>query len=1446
MPKLNEAIKDGVNAAVTNRPGKSFGTVFVEKKKQLDNLQSELAAAIMPSIPGMPAGKFFDMGLGVDFHSTIIPPSPLCAVPDVNMVYDLFTMLFVAINTVMPDAPEEDKEPEMDENGNPVPQPVSVASVARAIVTMMQPTLKINNQWVANAGVGIQHLPAAFVHGPAPTVAPMAQAEMFMGSSTVLADGAPFSYQFLPALSCNLVGIPPPFRLKSGKPKMTLMAPSASLVGVLPLGAAVLVGGPPTIDLFALGITLGLKGMGKLWKHGGGALFEAFIKKVNNKFGSKYDDFLRRMKCFWFGEPVDVATGRVYSENEDFSFGGPIPLQWNRIYFSDSDTKSPLGRGWHHSYDLYHSKAEDGIILLKLSDGRTLPMPQLIPSDEFYHPIEKLFWSFNGQHYTLIDENGLHYIFENTGNSTKTSKVTLIKNATGNSITLKYNNDQQLTTIIDSVGRIFKLSYNHTFGLLEKVELLNDDYHSIWQHAYVYNEDQLLHKVIDVQNATKTFEYKDGLLVHLENQLGLNFYWEYQIKDNKARCIHTWGDEGILEYHAKYEKGKTIVTNSLGHTTTYHYTPGLLINKIIDPLGNITINKYNKHQELVLTIDPMGNSTKFAYNKQNMLVKEENAFGNSQKFSYDKQNRLLTSTTYGGATFKRILNENGQATEIDYPNGNTLELNYQNGKLHQLIDQDQQITTLSWDSKHNLSQITAPNGTVSTMEYDFFGQLIKAKSPNGAITSYQYDLVGNVLELIEPTGSKHTFTYDNGGNVLSANDGNRQVEFTYWGLGNLKTRKENGRLVKFTYDTEEQLKSIINEGGEAYRFLRDGNGAIIGEWGFDGLSRQYTRNLNGQVTAVNTPSTGATNYKYNPLGQVIAVNYPDHSYELYNYNKDGALIEATNANNQVLLKRDKTGQILEELQNGHCIKHSYNAFGQRTQLESSLGANIKHNYNVLGQLTQTTAQQTETKPWQAGYSYDMMGYEIERNLNGIQQKTQRDIAGRVTQQLVHNKNVEYSRRQYFWNPANQLQKLIKNGEATDFSYDLVGNLASASYKNGIETIYKTSDAIGNLYNNRDKKGYTYNKGGKLIEDPNYTYEYNDLGFLTQKTSKNDRSKRFSVLIDEDSNNSFITWNYHWYANGNLQKVTNNDGIHTEYKYDALGRRTAVIKNNTLHRSIYDGNVLLHEFNYSLKDKPQLVIDQQGVLSYDKAEPVNNLITWVFNEGSFVPQAKIVNGETYSIISDHLGTPVEAYNTEGKKVWSCELDIYGKAINFTGSKTFIPFRYQGQYEDEETGLYYNRFRYYSPDSGTYISQDPIRLESGEPNFYSYVRDINSEIDPFGEAGMPWHHLIPQEMFKNADFMQQLNQVTGGNAKNYIHRQGAFVEEGLHKVIHKGAGGGKWNDTFKKWAKDADYDFTKKSLQNQLKKMMKDNNIPKSSRNFARKYKRKTKTKFKCKG
>uniref|UniRef100_UPI00035E9A5E RHS repeat domain-containing protein n=1 Tax=Paenibacillus fonticola TaxID=379896 RepID=UPI00035E9A5E len=127
----------------------------------------------------------------------------------------------------------------------------------------------------------------------------------------------------------------------------------------------------------------------------------------------------------------------------------------------------------------------------------------------------------------------------------------------------------------------------------------------------------------------------------------------------------------------------------------------------------------------------------------------------------------------------------------------------------------------------------------------------------------------------------------------------------------------------------------------------------------------------------------------------------------------------------------------------------------------------------------------------------------------------------------------------------------------------------------------------------------------------------------------------------------------------------------------------------------------------------------------------SLITWVFEDGTFHPAAKITSEGHYSIVTDHLGTPVEMYDEHGERVWSCELDIYGNVRKFIlkGDHNACPFRYPGQYEDVETGLYYNRFRYYSPHEGMYTQQDPIGLAGGI-RLYGYVDDPIIWVDVFG--------------------------------------------------------------------------------------------------------------------
>ncbi|MEM0942226.1 MAG: RHS repeat domain-containing protein, partial [Bacteroidota bacterium] len=95
------------------------------------------------------------------------------------------------------------------------------------------------------------------------------------------------------------------------------------------------------------------------------------------------------------------------------------------------------------------------------------------------------------------------------------------------------------------------------------------------------------------------------------------------------------------------------------------------------------------------------------------------------------------------------------------------------------------------------------------------------------------------------------------------------------------------------------------------------------------------------------------------------------------------------------------------------------------------------------------------------------------------------------------------------------------------------------------------------------------------------------------------------------------WQYEWQDNGMLKSVRKPDGTYVRFEYNALGRRTAKVLNGQIQRVVYDGNVLLHQWEYEEKDRPKTVTDEVGMLKIDKEEPVENLVTWVFEEGTFV-------------------------------------------------------------------------------------------------------------------------------------------------------------------------------------------------------------------------------------
>ncbi|MBL0341136.1 MAG: RHS repeat-associated core domain-containing protein [Bacteroidetes bacterium] len=177
---------------------------------------------------------------------------------------------------------------------------------------------------------------------------------------------------------------------------------------------------------------------------------------------------------------------------------------------------------------------------------------------------------------------------------------------------------------------------------------------------------------------------------------------------------------------------------------------------------------------------------------------------------------------------------------------------------------------------------------------------------------------------------------------------------------------------------------------------------------------------------------------------------------------------------------------------------------------------------------------------------------------------------------------------------------------------------------------------------------------------------------------------------------------------NAQKVIRPDKKEVSFTYDPLGRRLSKTFQDKITNWVWDGNLPLHEW---IEESSQQHLEVSAKGELEKSSAPENIITWVFQPESFAPVAKLLNGEAFSIVSDHLGTPAEMYNGKGDKVWEVNLNIYGQIRTIEGYAADCPFRYPGQYEDEETGLYYNRFRYYDADEGTYVSQDPIGLMGG---------------------------------------------------------------------------------------------------------------------------------------
>ena len=447
------------------------------------------------------------------------------------------------------------------------------------------------------------------------------------------------------------------------------------------------------------------------------------------------------------------------------------------------------------------------------------------------------------------------------------------------------------------------------------------------------------------------------------------------------------------------------------------------------------------------------------------------------------------------------------------------------------------------------------------------------------------------------------------------------------------------------------------------------------------------------------------------------VEYHDKDWVEFCYDKGGALIEATNQHTILKFERNPARQIVKEWQCGHWIESVYDALGRRTHVNSSLGAIIATHRDEMGRSSKITAAQAGKRAWVAQMRYNELGKETERAMpGGLMSIWLYDATGKAIKHSVANRRRDTRMRCYEWDVNNKLKR-AKNeltGDHTAFSYDDHGYLVASRVNDRYSYIFRYPDEAGNIYETHEKTDRIYSPGGRLEHTGVNTGELKNKargghGKLVTKGTKYDFDAQGNLIKKETSTGD--VWQYLYYSSGMLSKVVLPDETEITFKYDPIGRRIEKQAAGFTKRFIWDGNHPLHEL--------------EGL----------ELVTWLFDDG-FVPMAKLTNEGAYSIIPDYLGTPTEAYSGTGERIWSAELDIYGRLRSLAGDVGFVPFRFQGQYHDIEIGLYHNRLRYYDPGSGQYTQQVPFGLcpqaaiACYSPNPYSYVRDPNWQVNPFG--------------------------------------------------------------------------------------------------------------------
>ncbi len=756
-----------------------------------------------------------------------------------------------------------------------------------------------------------------------------------------------------------------------------------------------------------------------------------------------------------------------------------------------------------------------------------------------------------------------------------------------------------------------------------------------------------------------------------------------------------------------------------------YYANSDLVSQIRDNIGRTVSYTYDEQKRLTKVTDVMGGETFYTYDGAHRMLTMKDARGTTNLINeYDYAGRVKKQTLADGTIyqFAYTLGDSSKVvqTDVTNPRGLVRRMNF-NDKAYPVSEvfgvgrPDAWGFTYERDTVSNrILRVTDTWDQKTSFNYDSNGNMLSSTyledTPDAITTSATYTDFDNVATTTDVLNRTSSFSYDTRGQLTAAADWlNRSSSFTYNDRGQLLTATDNlNRTSRFTYDRGALVESEDPTGRKVRRYI-DNAGRVTRTYDPMGGVAKYRYNKVNRPTHVTDPlgrtaallhdavgnileitdsKGGKIRYTYDPMSRPLTRTDQLDRVETYQYDAYGNLWKAT----------DHKGQITE---------FSYDVFNRPTLVRYHDNTTTAYSYDEKARVSSVTDSASGT----ITYGYDAYDRVNSETMASGTVNYAYDAGGRQSSMKAPNQALVV----YSYDTADRVQSITQDGQIVSFTYDDVDRRLSMTLPNGIVAYY-TYDTASQL------RSLTYKRGMTVLGDVSFEYDANGRrthvsGSLAQILSPGifdntsyDAANQQNVVnaqsLTYDQNGNLLsdgTNTYTWNARDELVAMSGLN-LTASFAYDGEGRRVSKTINGLTTTYVYDG--------------------LQAVEEHEQAGPVTTQVAGGLDEVFF----RKTGTNSEFLLTDALGSTWGLADNSGNVNTEYKYDVFGQTQT-SGQASNNPLQYTGR-ENDGTGLYYYRNRYYSPSLRRFISRDPLREIAGE-NEYSYVGNspANSK-DPLG--------------------------------------------------------------------------------------------------------------------